>query len=61
MAKKKNLKGIDQLELEFINEKLSKVSSADYLGEDNMVSVNAIKALNYKLNIKCKNEKQKNS
>jgi phosphate starvation-inducible PhoH-like protein len=59
MAKKKNLKGIDQLELEFINEKLSKVSSADYLGEDNMVSVNAIKALNYKLNIKCKNEKQK--
>ena len=59
MAKKKNLKGIDEIEMEFINEKLKRVSSTDYLNEDNMVSVNAIKALNFKLNIKCKNEKQK--
>jgi len=58
MGKKKNLKGLDEFDLEFINEKLGK-TVADYISPDEMVSVSSLKTLNYKLDIKCKNEKQK--
>ena len=58
MGKKKNLKGLDETDLDFINEKLGK-NVTDYINPDDMISVNSLKALNYKINIKCKNEKQK--
>lgn len=58
MGKKKNLKGLEEFEIDFINEKLGK-SVADYRHTDDVVSTAALKALNYKLDIKCKTEKQK--
>ena len=58
MGKKKNLKGLDEFELDLINEKLGK-TTADYINPDEMVSVNNLKALNFKLNIKCKTDRQK--
>lgn len=59
MGKKKNLKGIDEFDMEFINEKLGKTTVTDYMSPDEMISATSLKALNYKLDIKCKNEKQK--
>ena len=58
MGKKKNLKGIDEYEMDFIEEKLGN-RVCDYIDSDSIISVNSLKALNYKLEIKCKNEKQK--
>lgn len=58
MGKKKNLKGLDEFDLDFINEKLGK-SVTDYISPEDVVSVSALKTLNFKLEIKCKNEKQK--
>ena len=58
MGKKKNLKGsIDEIEQEFINEKMKKDDIANYITSEGLCS--KLKALNFKLNIKCKNEKQK--
>jgi phosphate starvation-inducible PhoH-like protein len=58
MGKKKNLKGLDEFDLEIINEKLGK-SVTDYINPDDIVSATSLKALSYKIDIKCKNEKQK--
>lgn len=58
MGRKKNLKGIDDFEVDLINEKLGK-SVTDYINPDDMVSATALKALNYRLDVKCKTEKQK--
>ena len=58
MAKKKNLKGLDEFDLELINEKLGK-NISDYRNVEDVVSATHLKMLNYKLNIKCKNNKQK--
>ena len=58
MGRKKNLKGLDKSDLEYINEKSGK-SVADYMNSDDMVSASNLKALNFKLDIKCKNKKQK--
>jgi phosphate starvation-inducible PhoH-like protein len=58
MGKKKNLKGLDDFEIDLINEKLGK-SVTDYINGDDLISATALKALNYKLEIKCKNQKQK--
>ncbi len=58
MGKKKNLKGLDEFDLDLINEKLGK-SVIDYVNPDDIVSASSLKALNYKIDIKCKNEKQK--
>ena len=58
MGKKKNLKGLDEFDLEYINEKLGK-NVTDYINGEDIVSASSLKALNYKLDIKCKNEKQK--
>jgi phosphate starvation-inducible PhoH-like protein len=58
MAKKKNLKGsVDELEMEFINEKMRGDSAHNYL--TTMGLTTKLKTLNYKLDIKCKTEKQK--
>ena len=58
MGKKKNLKGVDEFDLDLINEKMGK-KTYDYFGENEMVSTTALKALNFKLNVKHKNQKQK--
>jgi phosphate starvation-inducible PhoH-like protein len=58
MAKKKNLKGLSESELDLINEKSGK-SVADYMSSDDMISASNLKALNYKLDIKCKTDVQK--
>ena len=58
MGKKKNLKGLDEFDLEFINEKLGK-NVTDYVVAEDVVSASSLRVLNFKLEIKCKNEKQK--
>jgi len=57
MGKKKNLKGLDELELEFIEEKMKKDSALNYLTSEGLCT--KLKTLNFKLNVKCKNQKQK--
>ena len=57
MGKKKNLKDLDELEKEFIEAKMKGDSALNYLTSCGMVT--QLKALNFKLDIKCKNEKQK--
>lgn len=60
MGKKKNLKGLDDFDIDFINEKLSGNNNlASYISPDDLISTSSLKALNYKIDIKCKNEKQK--
>ena len=59
MGKKKNLKGLEEFEIDFINEKLEGNRVSDYIDPDGLINVRGLKALNYKLNIKCKNQKQK--
>ena len=54
MVKKKNLNGITKDDMEFIDEKINYNNIID--ANSNM---NMSKALGYKLNIKCKNERQK--
>lgn len=58
MAKNKHLKGIDEDDLRIINEK-SKPSSLSENYEYVNGFKNKLKLMNYKLQIKCKNEKQK--
>jgi len=57
MGRKKNLKDLDELEKEFIETKMKGDSALNYLTSCGMVT--QLKALNFKLDIKCKNEKQK--
>ena len=57
MGKKKNLQGLSDEELEFIEEKMKKDSSFNYITSDGLCT--KLKTLNYRLDIKCKNEKQK--
>ena len=57
MGKKKNLKGLDEFEIEFIENKMKGDSALNYLTSCGMVT--QLKALSFKLDIKCKNEKQK--
>lgn len=58
MSKKKNLKsGLDELEMEFVEEKMKKDSAMNYLSSPGLATT--LKDLSFKLNIKCKNEKQK--
>ena len=57
MGKKKNLKGIDELDMQFIEDKMKGDSALNYLTSCGMVT--QLKALSFKLDIKCKNEKQK--
>lgn len=57
MGRKKNLKGLDELELEFIEEKMKKDSALNYLTSEGLGI--KLKRLNFKLDVKCKNEKQK--
>ena len=59
MGKKKNLKGLEEFELNLINEKLEGNRVSDYIDPDGLINITTLKALNYKLNIKCKNQKQK--
>jgi len=58
MGKKKNLKdSLDELEIEFIEKKMKGDSALNYLTSCGMAT--QLKALSFKLEIKCKNEKQK--
>lgn len=58
MGKKKNLKGgVDELEMELIENKMKGDSALNYLTSEGLCT--RLKALNFKLNIKCKNNKQK--
>lgn len=57
MGKKKNLKDLDELELDFIEKKMKGDSALNYLTSCGMAT--QLKALSFKLDIKCKNEKQK--
>lgn len=58
MGKKKNLQNLTNEELDFIEEKMKKDSSHNYLTSEGLTT--KLKMLNFKLNIKCKNDKQKN-
>lgn len=57
MAKKKNLKGLSDLELEFIEEKMKGDSILNYVSNDGLGD--RLKTLSFKLDIKCKNNRQK--
>ena len=59
MGKKKNIKGnVDEIEMDFINKKMEADSAFNYLTSEGLGT--RLKALNFKLNIQCKNKKQKN-
>jgi phosphate starvation-inducible PhoH-like protein len=58
MGRKKNLQSLSEEELDFIEEKMKKDSALNYLTSEGLCT--KLKALNFKLNVKCKNEKQKN-
>lgn len=57
MGKKKNLKELDEFELQFIEEKMKGDSALNYLTSCGMIT--QLKTLGYKLDIKCKTEAQK--
>lgn len=57
MAKKKNLKGLSDSELEFIEEKMKGDSTLNYVSNDGLTE--RLKTLSFKLDIKCKNNRQK--
>ena len=57
MGKKKNLKGLDEIELEFIEEKMKGDNALNYLTSEGLCT--RLKSLNFKLDVKCKNQKQK--
>lgn len=57
MGRKKNLKGLSEAELDFIEEKMKGDSAFNYLTSCGYTT--QLKALSFKLDIKCKNEKQK--
>ena len=54
MARKKNLKGISQEEMDIITDKMN----SSLINKENLYTM-VTNALNYKIAIKCKNEKQK--
>ena len=54
MARKKNLKGISQEEIDIITDKMN----SSLINKENLYTM-ITNALNYKIAIKCKNEKQK--
>lgn len=57
MGRKKHLQNISEEELEFIEEKMKKDSAFNYLTSEGLCT--KLKTLNFKLNVKCKNNKQK--
>lgn len=57
MAKKKNLKDLDEMDIEALEERLTNDNARSYLSSCGNGS--RLKALSFKLEIKCKNEKQK--
>ena len=57
MARKKNLQNLSELEMEFIEEKMKGDSALNYLTSEGLCT--KLKTLNFKLDIKCKNGKQK--
>ena len=57
MGKKKNLKDLDELETEFIERKMKGDSALNYLTSCGLAT--QLKTLNFKLDVKCKNQKQK--
>lgn len=57
MARKKNLEGVDELEMEFIEEKMKKDSARNYLTSQGLGE--RLKTMTFKLDVKCKNKKQK--
>lgn len=59
MGKKKRLEeNLSDVELEFIDKKMKGDNAFNYLTSEGLCT--KLKTLNYKLNIKCKNQKQKN-
>ena len=59
MAKKKNLKDVDALDMAIIEEHMSNDSILNYIAPNGLVDVKMLKTMNFKVDIKCKNEKQK--
>jgi phosphate starvation-inducible PhoH-like protein len=57
MGKKKNLQCLDDLEREFIEQKMKSDNAFNYLTSEGLCT--KLKTLNYKIDIKCKTEKQK--
>lgn len=57
MGKKKNLQNLSELEIEFIEQKMKGDSALNYLTSEGLCT--KLKTLNYKLDVKCKNNKQK--
>ena len=57
MGKKKNLQNLSDMELEFIEEKMKKDSTFNYLTSEGLCT--RLKTLNFKLDIKCKTDVQK--
>lgn len=58
MGKKKNLKeSLTEIELDFIEQKMKGDSALNYLTSEGLCT--QLKTLNFKLNVKCKNDKQK--
>jgi phosphate starvation-inducible PhoH-like protein len=57
MGKKKNLKDLDEFEYEFIEKKMKGDSALNYLTSCGLAT--QLKTLSYKVDVKCKNEKQK--
>lgn len=58
MGKKKNLKeSLSDIEMEFIEQKMKGDSALNYLTSEGLCT--KLKSLSFKLNVKCKNEKQK--
>lgn len=57
MGRKKNLKGIDEFEMQLIDEKMESMHTHDYLTSCGLIT--HLQATNFKLDVKCKNEKQK--
>lgn len=55
MGRRKNLKGLDETEIEFVNSKMT--AGIEERGDNTYT--NCLKALSYKINLKCKNQSQK--
>ena len=55
--KRKNFETLDELEKEFIEEKMKRDSALNYLTSEGLCT--KLKTLNFRLDIKCKTEKQK--
>ena len=57
MGKKKHLENLNEIELEFIEKKMKGDSALNYLTSEGLCT--KLKTLSYKLDVKCKNQKQK--